>query len=82
MDKHKIYTKLKDENIINDNEEESNIYFSESIENKDGIIEENQRIQMATLKELYHNRILNKIDCKASLNEEFNISKLLVSCIV
>ena len=75
MDKHKIYTKIKEENVTGDNNEDLDIYFSESLENKIGTIEENQRTQMIMLKELYHNRIINRIDYKKMLNTEFNITK-------
>lgn len=74
-DKHKIYTKIKEDDVIENNDDETDIYFSESLENKDGIIEENQRTQMITLKELYHNRIINRINYKTMINTELNITK-------
>jgi hypothetical protein len=74
LDKHKIYSKLKeDHDESHENNDDSNIYFSESLENKDGIIEENQRTQMTTLKTLFHEKTLNKIDYKSYLNQESNI---------
>ena len=79
LDKHKIYTRLKEdehEQVDNqDNLEESNIYFSESLENKDGVIEENQRIQMANLKKIFHEYSLSKINVKTYLNDTYNINK-------
>jgi hypothetical protein len=74
LDKHKIYSKLKeDHDEQHENENDSNIYFSESLENKDGIIEENQRTQMTILKTLFHEKSLGKIDYKSYLNQESNI---------
>ncbi len=74
LDKHKIYSKLKEDHDQNpENENDSNIYFSESLENKDGIIEENQRTQMIMLKTLFHEKSLGKIDYKSYLNQETNI---------
>ena len=75
-DKHKIYTKLKEnddgENI---NEQEiSNIYFSESLENREGIIEKNQKIQMSELKKLGHEVVLNKLNFKNYLNKVYDIT--------
>ena len=79
LDKHKIYTRLKDdekEQVDGQNNlEESNIYFSESLENKDGIIEENQRIQMANLKKIFHEYSLSKINVKTYLNDTYNITR-------
>jgi hypothetical protein len=79
-DKHKIYVKLKEESNNQNNEEEDkkenlNMYFSESLEDKKGIIEENQKNQMITLKELYHNKAIGKIDYKKYLNEVSDITK-------
>jgi len=84
-DKHKIYVKLKD-NAKNENNENNvnnkvndklnlNIYFSESLEDKNGTIEENQFNQFILLKELYHNRAINKIEYQNYINEFFEISK-------
>jgi hypothetical protein len=74
LDKHKIYSKLKeDHDESHENNDDSNIYFSESLENKDGIIEENQRIQMTTLKTLFHEKTLGKLDYKSYLNQDSNI---------
>lgn len=87
-DKHKIYVKLKensengseqidgqDINKENDKKEMLNMYFSESLEDKKGIIEENQKNQMITLKELYHSKAIGKIDYKKYLNEVSDITK-------
>ena len=74
LDKHKIYSKLKeDHDEYHENDNDSNIYFSESLENKDGIIEENQRTQMTTLKTLFHEKTLGKLDYESYLNQESNI---------
>jgi len=76
LDKHKIYVKLHtDDSSPKENNEniDSNIYFYESLENKEGIIEENQYKQLITLKNLYHDKALNKIDFKSFLNQENNI---------
>ena len=74
LDKHKIYSKLKeDHDEYHENDNDSNIYFSESLENKDGIIEENQRTQMTTLKALFHEKTLGKLDYESYLNQESNI---------
>ena len=76
LDKHRIYTKLKDEVDSTSNEDkESNIYFSESLENKEGIIEENQRVQMTNLKKYLHDYRLSKLDIKTYLNDVENITK-------
>ena len=68
LDKHKIYVKLEE-----DQNENINALFSESFENKDGIIEINQKTQMIELKELYHNLSLQKINYKDYLNKVQNI---------
>ena len=74
LDKHKIYSKLKeDHDESHENDDDSNIYFLESLENKDGIIEENQRMQMTNLKTLFHEKTLGKLDYKSYLNQESNI---------
>jgi hypothetical protein len=78
LDKHRIYTKLK-EDEINENQEESDIYFSESLENKDGIIEENQRLQFIELKNMYHLKALDKISYKNLLNNEMKLIKPYIS---
>ena len=76
IDKHKIYSKLVDDNHVQDNENENlNIYYSESFENKNGIIDENQRNQMITLKSLFHDRALNKLSYKEYLNKVNDITK-------
>ena len=72
LDKHKIYSKLKEEEVGNNNDV-SNIYFTETLENKDGIIEENQKTQMMILKTLNHEKTLGKIDFKSYLNQEYTI---------
>jgi hypothetical protein len=80
-DKHKIYIKLKDENTSDEENinkelnENLNAYFSESLENKNGIYEENQKNQMILLKNLVHNKAINKIEYKKYLNEVSDISK-------
>lgn len=73
LDKHRIYAKLTDDenNFMNDNN--LNIYFSESLENKDGIIEENQRTQMILLKSLGHECALEKFGYKEYLNKVSSI---------
>lgn len=75
LDKHRIYSKLKEENNHDENNEDSNIYFTESLENANGIIEENQRIQMTELWKINHEKALNKINFKESLIKELNITK-------
>ena len=76
LDKHRIYTKLKeDSDSITNEDKESNIYFSESSENKEGIIEENQRVQMMNLKKYLHDYRLSKLDLKTYLNDIENITK-------
>jgi len=72
LDKHRIYSKLKEEEIVDDGEEH-NIYFTETLENKLGITEENQRTQMIELWKINHEKVLNKISYKESLLQEFNI---------
>jgi hypothetical protein len=80
LDKHKIYIKLKENDNDNvDNENEQNIYFSESLENKNGIIEENQKTQFINLKSLNHERALDKIDYKDFLNKAQDITKPYIS---
>jgi hypothetical protein len=82
-DKHKIYVKLKDNRPSNGNNENNNkinkkdlnIYFSESLEDKNGIIEENQYNQFIQLKELIHNKAISRIDYQPYLNELFDIAK-------
>jgi len=71
LDKHRIYSKLKEEEITNDNIEDNNVYFSETLEDKLGIIEENQRTQMIELWKINHEKVLNKISYKESLIQEF-----------
>ena len=74
LDKHRIYTKLKEEDKTeNINEKESNIYFSESVENPEYINEENQKTQMSNLKKLEHEYNLSKIHFKKYLNQVKNI---------
>jgi len=75
LDKHKIYTKLKEDNENVNNNEQHNIYFSESHENIDGIIEENQKTQSMLLKNLYHEKALNKLSFQSFLNKVYDISK-------
>ena len=64
LDKHKIYVKLEE-----DQNENVDASFSESFENKDGIIELNQKMQMVELKELDHKLALEKIIYKDYLNK-------------
>ena len=75
LDKHKIYTKLKDNNENVNNNEVHDIYFSESYENINGIIEENQKTQSMLLKNLYHDKALNKLSFQSFLNKVYDISK-------
>ncbi len=83
-DKHKIYIKLKEGNDGDGDEEEDananaqgsqNAYFTESLENEAGIVEENQANQMALLKELYHKKVLQNIDYNKFLFEYNLITK-------
>jgi len=72
LDKHKIYIKLKEENVdSSENKEENyeNVYFSESHENPDGVFEVNQKQEMATLKQLLHEYKLSKLGLKSYLNK-------------
>ena len=78
IDKHKIYIKLKEDELM-ENQEESNIYFSESHENKSWVVEENQRLQFIQLKNMYHEKALNKISYKDLLNNETNLIKPYIS---
>lgn len=77
LDKHRIYTKLKEDEYDNVNNNEANTYFSESLENKNGIIEENQRLQMINLKKILHEyrKAISKIDIKTYLDQEENMTK-------
>ena len=75
LDKHKIYSKLKEENIKDENLADSDIYFTETLENNLGIIEENQRTQMIDLWKINHEKVLNKISYQESLIQELNITK-------
>ena len=77
LDKHRIYAKLKedDEDNENINNSNSNIYFTETLENKEGILEENQKIQLSAVKELGHNYVLGKINLKNYLNQVNNLTK-------
>jgi hypothetical protein len=79
LDKHKIYIKLKEDNDDINHENEKNVYFSESYEDKNGIIEENQRTQFTNLKSLYHERALDKLDYKDFLNKTQDIIKPYIS---
>ena len=77
-DKHKIYVNLKENRDQFDNEKNNtiqNVYFSESYEDKNGIVEENQFNQFILLKELIHNRAINKIEYQTYINEFFDIIK-------
>jgi hypothetical protein len=72
LDKHKIYIKLKEENIDsteNKEEDYENVYFSESHENPDGVFEANQKQEMASLKQLLHEYKLSKLSLKSYLNK-------------
>ena len=73
LDKHRIYVKLQTDNSSPNDNIDTNKYFYESLENKDGIFEDNQFLQLVTLKNLYHDRVLNKIDFKSFLNQINNI---------
>ena len=67
LDTHKIYIKLKDsENTESEVEEntKTNVYFSESLEDKRGVIEDNQKNQFYHLKTLYHEKAIDKISFK------------------
>jgi hypothetical protein len=75
LDKHRIYTKLKEDSNDSSDDKDSNIYFSESLENKEGIIEENQKVQMINLKKYLHDYRLSKLDIKTYLNDIENITK-------
>ena len=82
LDKHKIFIKLKDDKDKNDSNDNiieenfnNNLYFSNSLENTEGIIEENQKTQFATLKSLYHEYALNNIDFKSFINSVNDISR-------
>lgn len=72
LDKHKIYTKLKEEEHEID-DDTLNIYFTETLEDKNGILEENQRTQFITLKTILHEKKLNKLSFKSYLNQENDI---------
>lgn len=69
LDKHKIYAKLNLEKENIENNDDQNIYFSESLEDKKGIIDENQRTQMVNLKILFHDRALDKLSYKEYINK-------------
>ena len=74
LDKHKIYIKLKENDIPNNDDNiPLNLAFSDTLEKKEGITEENQRSQFVKLKSLYHELALNKLDFKDFLNQEYNL---------
>ena len=78
LDKHKIYSKLKDNKNIQDNNN-PDIYFTESQEDPNGIIEDNQRVQMINMKSLFHNRSLNNISYKDYINRINDITKSYIT---
>ena len=70
LDKHRIYSKLKEKDTDGDaDEDESNVFFSESVESKNGVIEENQKTQMLKIKKLDHDYNLSKLTLKSYLNQ-------------
>jgi len=80
LDKHKIFVKLKDENISknddqNNEQENLNIYFSESLEDKNGIIQENQKSELIKLKELFHNKAIGNLEYKKYINDINDLSR-------
>jgi len=70
LDKHKIYVKLEEEG-----DENIESAFSETFENKNGIIEINQKTQFIELNKLFHNRALENIKFKNFQKEFNNITK-------
>jgi hypothetical protein len=79
FDKHVIYTKIQDSDKNKNNDinykNEGIINFIESLENKEGIFEENQIIQNTEIKKLYHEKALNKIDYKNYINKFYHLIK-------
>ena len=75
LDKHRIYSKIKEDENSGDVNEESNVYFTETLEDQKNIIEENQKIQLGELWKINHERVLNKISYKKSLQSELDITK-------
>ena len=71
LDKHRIYSKIKSdqEAQIEDENQDKDLYLFESRENTKGIIEDNQKAQLAQLKVLSRERALNNIDYKDYLNK-------------
>jgi hypothetical protein len=78
-DKHKVYANLKENDSIEENEDLSDslfkddYFFTESLEDTRGIIEENQRIQHIKLKEIEHQKALGKINYKNYIKDVNNI---------
>ena len=81
-DKHRIYAKLgegeeKDDqtrtNEIQDAEE--NVLFTETQENKEGIVEDNQKVQMCGLSELFFDYLNGKINFQNYLNKVKSITQ-------
>jgi len=81
LDKHRIYTKLKEDknNILDEtlNKEvnDKNIqFFAETLEDPEYILDDNQLSQLMTLKSLFHEKALNNISYKDYLNQTNSIA--------
>jgi hypothetical protein len=83
LDKHRIYAKLKeDKNNILDETLNSEIdgkdvniqFFSETLEDPQYILDDNQLNQLITLKSFFHEKALNNISYKDYLNQTNSIA--------
>lgn len=77
-DKHRVYATLKEEDSYqkdNENDEimRAEFYFTETLEDKRGVIEDNQIDQHVDLKELIHQAALGKINYKNYVKEFNNL---------
>ena len=78
-DKHRVYSNLKENDSYEENNDLSesllkdDYFFTESLEDSRGIIEENQRNQHILLKEIEHQKALGKLSYKNYIKEVNNI---------
>ena len=78
-DKHRVYATLKENDSYHKNENDDEqilkeeYYFTETLEDKRGIIEDNQINQHIELKELIHQAALGKINYKNYIKEFNNL---------
>jgi len=75
LNKHKIFSKLTEDNEQININEDSDFFFTDTLEDEKGITIENQITQFITMKKLLHESNLNKLPYKDYINEISNISQ-------